>query len=160
MCPKGSTMFRPAPPNCTVYVCVCVCVWKWYTPNTWCLSRSLCWWLLYTYICDRPQRGLCSQKAAARSQSVLYRHGMSAGTWKWMKIRLRPSTFLIDLGPRGSSYIEWMEYSLRQSCKISGCGWGTMLQVGRSRDLIPIRWIFLIYLILPAALWPWGRLSL
>jgi hypothetical protein len=36
-------------------------------PNIWCLSRSLCWWHLH--ICDRPQRRLCSQKAAARSQS-------------------------------------------------------------------------------------------
>jgi hypothetical protein len=37
--------------------------------NTCCLSRSLCWWHLYTCICDRRQRDLCSQKAAARSQN-------------------------------------------------------------------------------------------
>jgi hypothetical protein len=34
--------------------------------NNWCLSRSLCWWHLY--VCNRPQRGLCSQEAAGRFQ--------------------------------------------------------------------------------------------
>jgi hypothetical protein len=35
-----------------------------------------------------------------------------------------------------------------------------MLQAGRSRDRIPMRWIFSIYLIFAVTPWPWGRLDL
>jgi hypothetical protein len=39
--------------------------------------------------------------------------------------------------------------------------WGTMLQAGGSRVWFPRKSLdLLIYLILPAALWPWGRLTL
>jgi hypothetical protein len=79
-------------------------VHKWYGPNTWCLSRSLCWW--HPYICDRPQRGLRSQKAAARFQC--YWDVLSTGTKKLMKIRLRLPTFLVDSGPL-RLILHWMD---------------------------------------------------
>ena len=40
-------------------------------------------------------------------------------------------------------------------------GWGTAVQIGRSRIRFPMMSLeFFIYIILPAALWPWGWLSL
>jgi hypothetical protein len=40
-------------------------------------------------------------------------------------------------------------------------GWGTALQTGRARDRFPMVSLkFFIDIILPAALWPWSRLSL
>jgi hypothetical protein len=40
-------------------------------------------------------------------------------------------------------------------------GLGSVLQVGRSQVRFPMKSLaILIYLILPAAPWPWGRLSL
>jgi hypothetical protein len=40
---RGATRFHPVP-HIVHYI------YKWYAPNPWCLSRSLCWWhLLYMW---------------------------------------------------------------------------------------------------------------
>jgi hypothetical protein len=61
-----------------------------------------------------------------------------------------------------TDFIEVFTYlkSVKLEARGSVVGRGTMLQAGRSRVQVPMRWIFSIYLILPAALWPWSRLSL
>jgi hypothetical protein len=51
--------------------------------------------------------------------------------------------------------------SLQQGAHGSVVGWDIMLQAGRSRVPLAMRSLnFSIYLILPAALWPWSQLSL
>jgi hypothetical protein len=51
-------------------------------------------------------------------------------------------------------------YIIYMGARGSVVGWGTMLQAGRSLVQVLDDVDFSIYLILPAALWPWGRLSL
>jgi len=50
---------------------------------------------------------------------------------------------------------------LRIGARGGALGWGTALQVGRSRVRFPmVSMEFIIDIVLPAALWPWGWLSL
>jgi hypothetical protein len=60
-------------------------------------------------------------------------------------------------------YIYKIHFSIIKCTAAGGSvvGLGTMLQAGMSRVQFPMRSLdFLIYVILPAALWSWGRFSL
>jgi hypothetical protein len=72
----------------------------------------------------------------------------------WYRIDLNQYQTIL----RDQAFLKLLVYLI--TARGSVVGWGTMLQAGMSRVRVPMRWIFSIDLILPAALWPWGRLSL
>jgi hypothetical protein len=106
------------------------------------------------YVCS----GWCLVGCRYRSDSVLY-----CSDFRVYKLRIFSRR---GISPEALIYVDVGTCSA-VSCVLCAAGvfvprsgWGTALQTGRSRDRFPKVSEFFIDIILPAALWPWGRLSL
>jgi hypothetical protein len=112
-------------------------------------------------------RTWCSWEKSLYMNGITYKF-TDHPTYSQVTLLTEPPKFSVNLWHLYTSILElWRNVIFpvlirsEEGARDSVVGWGTMLQAGRSRSRFPISSLeFLIDLISPTALWPWGRLSL
>jgi len=116
-----------------------------------------CGYILNETTSVSPFRGQSQHRTPEQFWELLFLHGaqhyiVNSSCKKVLKIE-----FIVHGSVRRNNILIYIQ----QGARGGAVGWGTALQVGRSRVRSPMVSLeFFIAIILPTALWPWGWLSL